>query len=352
MSTDKVVVTGATGFVGSHVVRALVGRGRTVRVLVRPSSSLKNLEGLHVEIVVGDITDLSSLAAAFQGCGELYHVAADYRLWAADSSEIYRVNVQGTRSVMEAAARSGIRRIVYTSTVGVLGHSGNGTPATEETPVTLDEMVGHYKRSKFLAEAEVRAAAHRGVPVVIVNPSTPVGSHDLKPTPTGQMIVDFLNGRMPAYIETGLNLVDVKDVAEGHLLAMEKGKIGERYILGARNCTLKEILEILGKVSGLPVPTVRIPYPVALGLSGVSTCVSFFTKRSPRIPMEGVRMARHRMFFDSSKAVRELGFPQHPIEEAVLGAVVWFYDNGYVKGGMKFSRQSTISETKTVGVGS
>ncbi|MBI3333371.1 MAG: NAD-dependent epimerase/dehydratase family protein [Candidatus Omnitrophica bacterium] len=331
--TDKglTLVTGGTGFVGSHLVRKLLHRGFKVRAFARPGSVLKNLEGLELDMASGDITDPESVRAAMTGCAFVYHAAADYRLWAPDPAVLYRANVGGTRNVLEAAGAAGVRRIVYTSTVGALGISKNGHPAGEESPVTLGDMIGHYKRSKFLAEAEASAAARRGLPVVIVNPSTPVGSMDIKPTPTGQMIVDFLNGRIPAYLDTGLNLVDVEDVAEGHLLAMEKGRVGERYILGHRNLTLKEILEILGRVSGRKAPTVRLPRSAAMALAAVSTGLSFITRRPPRVPWEGVRMAGKKMFYDSSKAVRELGFHQGPVEDALEKAVVWFRANGYVK---------------------
>ena len=333
MSRDGLtLVTGATGFVGCHVVRKLLARRERVRVLARRQSPLQVLQGLDVERVTGDLTDRESIRQAIEGCRWVYHVAADYRLWAPDPSVLYQANVEGTRNVLEAARAARVERIVYTSTVGAVGipHNGAG-PGNEATPVALQDMIGHYKRSKFLAEQEAAAAAKGGVPVVIVNPSTPVGSMDVKPTPTGQMIVDFLNGRMPAYVETGLNLIDVEDVAEGHLLAMEKGQVGQRYILGHQNLTLKEILEMLSSVSGLPAPTVRLPRAAALGLAAVSTGLSYLTKRPPRIPLEGVRMAGKKMFFDSSKAVRELGLPQNPVEEALTKAVAWFRQNGYVK---------------------
>ena len=257
MRDGATLVTGATGFVGSHVVRRLLSRAETVRVLVRKNSSLKNLQDLQVEMATGDLTDRESLRRALKGCRALYHLAADYRLWAPDPASLYRTNVMGTRAILEEAGLANVQRVVYTSTVGALGIPSNGNPGNEATPVSLQQMVGHYKRSKFLAEQEAFGAVKRGCPVVIVNPSTPVGSWDVKPTPTGQMIVDFLNGRIPGYIDTGLNLVDVEDVAEGHLLAMEKGKVGERYILGSRNLLLKEILEMLARVSHRPAPRLR-----------------------------------------------------------------------------------------------
>ena len=325
------LVTGATGFIGSHVVRKLLERGEPVRVLVRPSSVLKNLDGLRVEMVRGDLTDPESLRGALAGCRRLYHAAADYRPWAEDPSLLYRVNVGGTQNILRAAAEAGVERVVYTSTVGALGISCSGTPADEETSVSLGEMIGHYKRSKFLAEAEVSAAARQGFPVVIVNPSTPVGTRDVKPTPTGRMIVDFLLGRMPAYVETGLNLIDVEDAAEGHLLAMEKGRVGQRYILGNRNLSLREILEILAGISGRPAPRIRLPHAVAFGAAAVSTAFGRLTRRAPKISLEAVRMSRKKMFFDSSKAVRELGLPQHPVEQALAKAVVWFRENGYAR---------------------
>lgn len=325
-----VLVTGAAGFVGSHVVFKLLERGEPVRVMVRRQSSLRNLEGLSLDIVYGDLTDPDSVRAAVSGCRRVFHVAADYRLWSRDPSELYRNNVQGTRHVLEAARAARVERVVYTSTVGTLAVSGQGNPTTEEGPVRLTDMIGHYKRSKFLAEAETVAALKQGLSVVIVNPSTPVGSHDVKPTPTGQMILDFLNGRMPAYVDTGLNLVDVEDVAEGHLLAMEKGRVGQRYILGHRNLTLREILQILARISGRPAPRVRLPISLALGAATVSTALSFMTGRPPRVPLEAVRMSRKKMFFDSSKAIRELGLPQRSVEEALEKAVRWFRDNGYI----------------------
>ena len=258
-------------------------------------------------------------------------MAADYRLWAPDPAELYRNNVTGTRNILEAAREAKVERVVYTSTVGALKVPENGHPSTEETPVGLQDMVGHYKRSKFLAEQEAVAAARAGLPVVIVNPSTPVGSRDVKPTPTGQMIVDFLNGRMPAYVDTGLNLIDVEDAAEGHLLAMEKGVAGQKYILGHRNLTLKEILEMLARATGLKAPTVRMPNAVAMGVAVVCTGWSRVTGKPPLVSVEAVKMSRKKMFFDSAKAVRELGLPQRPVEEALAKAAEWFKQNGYAR---------------------
>jgi dihydroflavonol-4-reductase len=325
------LVTGGTGFVGAHVVRALLARGETVRCLVRPGSRRSNLEGLPVDLVEGDLRDPSSLSRALRGVSTLYHVAADYRLWAKDPEELYRSNAGGTGNVLAAAAEGGVSRVVYTSSVGALGLTKDGSPADERTPVRREEVVGHYKKSKFDAERVAEERAASGLPVVIVNPSTPVGELDVKPTPTGQVIVDFLNRRIPAYVDTGLNLIDVRDVAEGHLLAAEKGRPGEKYILGHRNMTLKEILDALGRITGLPAPGLRLPHFVPLAVAAVDTVVSGALGRAPRVSLESVRMARHRMFFDASKAVRELGLPQSPVEEALARAVVWFRENGYVR---------------------
>lgn len=325
------LVTGGTGFVGAAVVRLLLSEGHAVRALVRRGSDLQNLDGLDVEIHVGDLLDKASLRQAFKGCRRLYHVGAHYSLWEPSPEVFYRVNADGTRSLLEAAMEAGVERVVYTSTVGTLGYREDGAPADEETPVSLDQMTGHYKRSKFLAEEEARAAVLRGLPVVIVNPSTPVGPRDIKPTPTGQIIVDFLNRRMPAYIDTGLNFIDVADVARGHLLAAERGRVGERYILGRSNLTLHELFAILGQIAKLPPPRIRVPYRLILPLAyGNHWLSSLITKRPPRIPLEGVKMAKRRMFFDASKAVQELGLPQSPIEQALEEAVRWFTDHGYV----------------------
>jgi dihydroflavonol-4-reductase len=325
------LVTGGTGFVGSHVVRALLARGESVRCLVRPSSKRNNLEGLPVEIVEGDLLDRSSLSGAISGVSCLYHVAADYRLGARNPAELHASNVTGTDNVLGAAAEAGVSRVVYTSSVGALGLTSDGTPANETTPVVRDEIVGHYKKSKYDAERVAEAWAKKGVPVVIVNPSTPVGERDIKPTPTGQVIVDFLRRKMPAYVDTGMNLIDVRDVAEGHLLAAEKGRVGERYILGNRNMTLKEIFDTLAKLTGLPSPNVKLPHWVPFAAAAVDEAFSRLAGRSPRVSLESVRMSRHRMFFDASKAVRELGLPQTPIEDALTRAAEWFRENGYVR---------------------
>ena len=325
------LVTGGTGFVGAHVVRALLARGAAVRCLVRPGSNRRNLDGLAVELVEGDLRDRASLSRAMQGVSTLYHVAADYRLWTRNPEELYASNVGGTENVLSSAAEAGVSRTVYTSSVGALGLTADGSPADEQTPIRRDEVVGHYKKSKFDAERVAETWAARGLSVVIVNPSTPVGELDVKPTPTGQVIVDFLNRRIPAYVDTGLNLIDVRDVAEGHLLAAEKGRAGDRYILGNRNMTLKEILDTIGGITGLPAPTVRVPHLLPLVVAAVDTFVSGAFGRAPRVSLESVRMSRHRMFFDASKAVRELGLPQSSVEEALGRAVAWFRGSGYVR---------------------
>ncbi len=331
----KALVTGGTGFVGSHVARLLVERGVAIRALARPNSRKDNLQNLDprlCEIVAGDLNDPASLQQAIQGCDALYHVAADYRLWSPDPQELYKTNIEGTRALLQAALSAGVQTVVYTSTVGALGIPSDGTAGTEETPVSEAKMIGHYKRSKFLAEQEALSFVAKGLPVVVTNPSTPVGEQDIKPTPTGQIIVDFLNRKMPAYLDTGLNLVDVRDVAEGTLLAGERGKPGEKYILGNRNMTLKEILDTLAQITGIPAPKVQIPYPVAyLAVGAESLFVTKVLRRTPAHPFEGVKMAKYRMFFDASKAVRELGLPQSPIEEALQRAVAWYQANGYVR---------------------
>lgn len=340
------LVTGGTGFIGGRVVRRLVERGAAVRVLMRASSPCDLLEGLPVESVVGDLRDPESLRAAVRGCRYVFHAAADYRLWAPRPVELYQSNVEGTRHLLEAATAAGAERIIYTSSVGALGLPPDGRPGDETTPVTLPDMVGHYKRSKFLAEQEALRLAASGAPVVLVHPSTPVGPGDLKPTPTGQMIVDFLCGRMPAFVDTGLNLVHVDDVAEGHLLAAERGRMGEKYILGHRNMTLREIFDLLADLTGLPAPRQEIPLKVALAAGYVSQWWSdHVSHRPPRVPLEGVRMARKRMFFDASRAVKELGMPQTPIEQALAEAVDWFRMRGIAPASDVYPRMQTSLST-------
>ncbi len=325
----KALVTGATGFVGGAVARALVRSGVDVRVLARGDADRQNLEGLPVERVTGDLRDPASLRQALAGCRELYHVAAHYALWAKVPSIFYDVNVTGTRNLLEAAREVGIERTVYCSTIGAIGLPPGGGLGTEDTPVSLDQMAGHYKRSKYLAEQEVLKLAKQGLPVVIVNPSAPVGAGDVKPTPTGQIIVDFMKGRMPAYIETGLNIVDVDDVAAGHLLAMQKGRQGERYILGCRNLMLREVFEILSKITGMTAPSIKLPRLAILPLAYANQWIANLTGYPPRIPLEGVKMAKYKMHYDCSKAIRELGIPQTPPEVAIEKAVRWFREHKY-----------------------
>ena len=314
------LVTGASGFLGWHVARILLERGYAVRALVRPGS---RVNGLDVEVATGDLRDPASLERAAAGCGLVFHVAADYRLWAANPDDLYRSNVEGTRNLLQAARNAGVERVVYTSTVGCIGIPSGGI-GDEDTPVALADMVGHYKRSKFLAEEVALEAARGGLPVVIVNPTAPVGDHDVKPTPTGQIVVDFLKGGMPAFIDTGLNVVDARDCAQGHLLACERGRPGERYILGSENLTLAEILGTLARLAGRKAPTVRLPYAVAYAAGVCSTAWATLSGRPPRVPLEGVRMARKRMWVTHEKARRELGFNPAPAEAALAHAVEWF----------------------------
>ena len=328
----KTLITGASGFVGSAVLRQLIGAGHSVRALIRPESDRRNIEGLPVEVVTGDLTDRSSLDRALKGCSIVFHVAAVYRLWAPHPEEVYEANVTGTRNLMLAAAGAGVKRIVYTSSVATLGLTADGHPADEETPVSLSQMIGHYKRSKFLAEAEVnRLVKEQSLPAVIVNPSTPVGPRDIKPTPTGRMVVDAASGRMPAYVDTGLNLVHVDDVAVGHLLALEHGKIGERYILGARNMTLKEILTELSTITGRDAPRICLPHHVVLSMAYLSEAWARLTGLEPRVTVTGVRLSKKRMFFSADKATRFLGFNPRPVGEALREAVDWFKQNGYIR---------------------
>jgi dihydroflavonol-4-reductase len=316
------LVTGASGFIGWHVARLLLERGHHVRALVRPGS---RVEGIDIETVTGDLRDAGSLARAVAGSGLLFHVAADYRLWAKDPGELYRSNVDGTRNLFQAARSAGIERVVYTSTVGCIGvpHGGIGD---EAQPVAIEDMAGDYKRSKFLAEQVALEFARAGFPVVIVNPTAPIGDHDVKPTPTGKIVLDFLNGAMPAFIDTGLNVVDVRDTAEGHLLACERGVPGERYILGSENLTLAQILQKLARVTGRRAPTTQIPYAVAYCAGACSTAWAGFTGRPPRVPLDAVRMAKKKMWVTHAKAVRDLGFQPRPAEQALARAVEWFRD--------------------------
>ena len=327
----KALVTGATGFVGAAVARALLGGQWQVRVLARRGSDRRNLQNLNVEVCEGDLGDSSSLEHAAQGCDGLFHVAADYRLGAPDPAELYRVNVEGTRKVLSAAYRAGIRRIVYTSSVATIGIPADGTPGDERSESSLANMIGHYKRSKYLAEEVVRDAARGGLSVVIVSPSTPVGPGDVKPTPTGQLVLDAAAGKMPAYVDTGLNIVHVDDVAAGHLLAYERGTPGERYILGGQDLSLREILEMIARLEGRKPPRVRLPYGLVLPIAYVAEGFARITGRRGRITLEGVRMSRKKMFFSSAKAARELGYRWRPPVQAFEDAIRWFRDNGLLQ---------------------
>ena len=325
------LVTGATGFVGSHVARQLVSSGENVRVLVRPTSNFKLLEDLRVERVEGDLRDAGSIERAMRGVRRVFHVAADYRLWTQHPEELYESNVEGTRRLIAAAERAGVERIVYTSTVATIAVPQHGAALPNEaTAARLEEMIGHYKRSKFLAEQVALDAAKAGAPVVIVNPTAPVGPGDWKPTPTGRIILDFLLGKMPAYVDTGLNVVAVEDVAAGHLLAAEKGRSGDRYILGGRNMTLKEILDALAAITGRRAPRLKLPHVVALAAGYADEWYSRLAGREPQIPVEGVKMSRHKMFVESDKAARELGYAPGKIEAGLERAVRWYGDHGYV----------------------
>jgi dihydroflavonol-4-reductase len=330
----RALVTGATGFIGANVARVLVERGRSVRALVRATSDRGNLDGLDVEVADGDLRDADAVSAAVRGCGEVYHVAAEYTFWSKRPEEIFESNVVGTRNVLEACLRHGAERVVYTSTVGTIGLGGDAaasTPHDEESPVAPSQFTGHYKRSKLEAEQVALGYVGRGVPLVVVNPSAPVGPWDRKPTPTGRIIVDFMRGRMPAFLDTGLNIVHVRDVALGHVLAAEKGRVGERYILGHRNLSLAEILGILADLSGRKAPRIRIPYALAYLAGLASTTVSDrFTGRPPRVALEAVKMSRFHMYFTADKAVRSLGLPQTPPHQAFQDALDWFAAHGYL----------------------
>jgi dihydroflavonol-4-reductase len=328
-----VFLTGATGFVGSHVARALAQQGADLRLLVRPNSNRKNLDdgNISADLVTGDLRDPASLEKSIAGCDVVFHVAADYRLWVRDPDEMYRANVEGTRAILAAARKNNVRRVVYTSSVATMGFTSNGQPADENSPVSLENMIGPYKRSKFMAEQVAIEAAHAGQDVVIVNPTTPVGERDIKPTPTGRIVIDFLKKKFPAYVDTGLNLVDVKECARGHIAALEKGRSGERYILGGENLTLKQILDKLAAITGLSSPKVKVPYILALATGVVDEIFTGRIRgREPRATIDAVRMGRKKMFASSAKAERELGWKVVPVDDALGRAVAWFRDNGYV----------------------
>jgi dihydroflavonol-4-reductase len=337
-SIMKCFVTGASGFIGANLVHELTARGHEVKALLRPQSDRRGLAGADFESLGGEIGDRALLVSSLKGCDWCFHVAASYHLWLRDYGSMYAANVEGTRNVLEAAVAAGCSRIVYTSTVGCIGlpkiaADGRIVPTDEDTPVSEAQMANHYKRSKWQAEVVARQFAAKGAPVVIVNPSAPVGPRDVKPTPTGQVLVDFLNRKMPAYLDTGLNWVHVRDVAVGHILAAEKGRTGERYILGNRegNWTMKETFAVLQEITGLPAPRMQVPYWVALTAAHLEEGISRFTGKPPKAPLAGVRMARYKMFFNPAKAIRELGLPQTPPRQALADAVEWFRENGYVK---------------------
>lgn len=327
----RAFVTGATGFIGASIVRELLKDGCQVRALARPGSDRSNLSGLDIEIWEGDLSDRGSLERGLAGCQTLFHAAADYRLWARSPAAMYDVNVGGTRNILTAALEAGLQKVVYTSSVGTLGNPGDGTPGNERTPVDFGQMVGDYKKSKFLAERAALDFLEKGLPLVVVNPSTPVGPMDIKPTPTGKIIVDFLNGKMPAYLDTGLNLMDVEACARGHLLAARKGRIGEKYILGNENLTLARIFALLSEITGLKAPRVRLPYYPILLAAYANEALSALTGREPLIPLAGVQMAAKYMYFDPAKAVAELGLPLTPVKGSLERAVEWFRSHGYAK---------------------
>jgi len=324
------LVTGAAGFLGSHVARQLVARGENVRVLMRPSSNNRAISDLSLEYVTGDLRDAASLERAMKDVKRVFHVAADYRLWARKPQEIYDSNVGGTKNVLAAAKNAGVEQLVYTSTVATIAVDRPNLP-NEATDARLEEMIGHYKRSKWMAEQEVLLAVKEGLPAIVAMPTTPLGPWDWKPTPTGKIILDFLNGKMPGYVETGLNFVGAEECAAGHLLVAEKGKAGERYLLGAENLTLKELLEMIAEITGLSAPGMKIPHTVALGVAYVDTAFSRLLGKEPQIPVEGVKIAQHKMFVDCSRARQELGFAPGPVVAALERAVRWYQANGYVK---------------------
>src|SRR5690348_1203375 len=328
----KTFITGATGFVGSHVARALAAQGADLRLLVRSTSRLDNIADLGAETATGDLRDPESLKKAMAGCEFVFHVAADYRLWVRDPQQMYRANVEGTRAIIRAAEESGVRRVVCTSSVATMGFTREGHIAAENSPVSIQDMVGHYKRSKFMAEQIALEAGRKGANVVVVNPTTPIGEYDIKPTPTGRIVVDFLKRKFPAYVDTGLNLADVKEVARGHVLAMEKARPGERYILGGENLTLKQILDKLAALTGLPSPTMKVPHAVAMGFAAFD---QFFTGiirgKEPRATIDAVKMGRKKMFALSAKAERELGYRIVPVQDALRRAVEWFCTNHYAE---------------------
>lgn len=327
----KTLVTGATGFLGAHIVRQLLQDGAEVRALVRKGANRRNIAGLDIEIAEGDLLDTSSLAKAVKGCDRLFHAAADYRLWTRKPAEMYAANVDGTRNILQTAADAGMAKVVYTSTVGTLGNHGDGRPGDETTPVGFADMVGDYKKSKFLAEQVAEDFAQRGLPLIIVNPSTPVGPLDIKPTPTGKLIVDFISGRMPAYLDTGLNIVSAAECARGHLLAAQKGRSGARYILGGEDLHMSQLLAMLAEIASVPEPRWRLPYQPVLLAAHINGWLAAITGKEPLIPLAGVQMAKKLMFFSSKRANMELGYVTSPAYHPLKQAVEWFRTNGYIK---------------------
>jgi dihydroflavonol-4-reductase len=328
---SRILVTGGTGFVGSAVARRLLAEGYRVRALARPGSDRRNLAGLELEVAEGDLNDAASLERACAGCAGLFHVAADYRTWAPRPEQLYQANVEGSRALLRAAGNAGLKRIVYTSSVAVLGIPKDGSPGDENTPVTVADMIGHYKRSKFLAEEAVREFVPQGLPVVIVNPSTPIGPRDLKPTPTGRIVIDAASGRMPAYVDTGLNVVHVDDVAEGHWLAFQRGDVGQRYVLGGTDMSLRQILAEIAGIVGRKPPALRLPHAAVMPVAYVAEAFARLTGVPPVATVEEVRMSKKRMFFSSAKAMRELGYRVRPARQALEDAVRWYRENGYLK---------------------
>jgi dihydroflavonol-4-reductase len=326
----RIFLTGATGFIGSHVARSLAAAGAELRLLTRKTSRTEHLEGLHAELVQGDLLQPDNLRNAISGCDALVHVAADYRLWVPDPKSMYAANVEGTKSLLRLARETGVERVVYTSSVATMGFRSDGTVVDEQTPVSIDNMIGHYKRSKFLAEQEAVGAARLGQRVVILNPTTPIGSDDAKPTPTGRIVVDFLNRKFPAYVDTGLNLVDVESVAAMHVAALDRGISGERYILGGENLTLKQILDRMAAMTGLPSPTMQVPHSVAMTFAFFDEWITGRIRgHEPRATVEAVRMGKKKMFANSAKAERDLGFKVVPVDAALLAAIDWFRAHGY-----------------------
>ncbi len=327
----KTLVTGASGFIGSRLVKRLLQTGAQVKVLVRKESNLENLQGLSIELAYGDLRDYETLRSALEGCDALFHVAADYRLWVPNPDQLYKTNVEGTVNIMRASLEEGVKRVVYTSSVATLGLNPDASPANEDTPVSIRDMIGHYKRSKFIAEEKVREMVKKNrLPAVIVNPSTPIGPGDIKPTPTGRIIIEAASGRMPAYVDTGLNIVHVDDVATGHILAFEKGRIGERYILGGENISLKRLLQEIARIMERPAPRIRLSPNLILPLAYIAEAIAKITRKEPFVTVDGVLMSKKKMFFSIDKARRELGYSARPAIEAIKDSIDWFKQKGYI----------------------